>query len=343
MPVKNLLKYSAVVACIWFLVACSAKKSYTTDDMDLPEEFRVPDSSAKDLDSIILTRQEFFKDTVLKQLINDAIKNNFDLRTADNSIAINEAALKQSKAAHLPSLNLGLFNIERNWRSKNSRVSPESDYYDHKGTQPPENKYVSKSEFQNVAALDWELDIWGKLRNQTKAAATLYQQSFVAKRAIQTQLIATIAQDYYSVKMLDEQLEIAERNHEFRDSTLNMIELLYDSGEETALAVEQSEIQVLKAASLIIDLKNEKEILENNLRLLTGELPSEVRQRSGLSIEEDSTYSKASKLPLYLIQNRPDVSIARHDLTIANAEVGVTQAARYPNLNITLEGGTRRQ
>src|SRR5699024_915259 len=146
------------------------------------------------------------------------------------------------------------------------------------------------------------------------------------------------AEDYYTLLMLDEQLNVAEKNHRYRDSTLTMINLLYQSGEVSALAVQQSQTQVLDASSLISKLKEERTILENNLKLLVGELPGNVYRDFQLEVD-DSSYEEVKELPLYLIQNRPDVVVSQYGLIRANAQVGVTQAQRWPNLSITLNGG----
>src|SRR5699024_7133879 len=153
-----------------------------------------------------------------------------------------------------------------------------------------------------------------------------------------TQLVSTIAQDYYSLLMLDEQLDLAKKNHKFRDSTLSMIQLLYNSGEVTALAVQQSQTKVLEASTLISELKERRAIQENNLRLLTGELPGEIKRGITLSME-GVTYEEVKEIPLYLVQNRPDVLASQYQLTAANARVGVAQAQRLPNVSISLEGG----
>lgn len=118
-----------------------------------------------------------------------------------------------------------------------------------------------------------------------------------------------------------------------------MIKLLYNAGEVSALAVQQSETQTLEASALISELKEIREIQENNLHLLVGELPGGKVDRSAVVSLEDLPYEEVQELPLYLVQNRPDVQASRYGLTIANARVGVTQAQRLPNLTISLEGG----
>src|SRR5699024_5958301 len=140
---------------------------------------------------------------------------------ANKEIAINNQYYKQSKAAFWPKLNLNLLNIERDWSSKNSSSSPAEDWYDYKGKTPPENMYISGSEFSSTAALDWELDIWGKLRDKKRSARALYRQSYQARKAIQTEVVASVAEDYYTLLMLDAQLNVAKANYTYRDSTLS--------------------------------------------------------------------------------------------------------------------------
>lgn len=328
----------AVLSCVLLFAACKVSEQYTVKDMALPEAFRLPDSVAQDLDDAIIPWDRFFKDTVLLGLIDSAFTENFSIRTANKEIAINNQYYKESKAAFLPSFNLRLLNIEREWSSRNSGDSPEEAWYKEHGTTPPDNLFVSTTGYTSTAALDWEVDIWGKLKNQKRAASALYRQSFEARKAIQTEVVATIAEDYYRLLMLDEQLKVAKKNYNFRDSTLRMIQLLYKSGEVTALAVQQSRSQVLEASALIPDLEKQRAIQENKLRLLTGALPKSIRPTSTLS-SPDSSYNAVDSLPLYLVQNRPDVVMARYQLKAANANVGVTQAARYPNVTISLTGG----
>lgn len=324
--------------CFIAVISCGSKKDFSSATFDLPEAFQIPDSVGKNLDTMLIPRHKFFKDSVLRDLINTALSKNFDLRKSDKQLEINDALYKQSKAAFYPSLNLNMFTIERRWYSQNSRFSPSSRWYEHHGREPEDNLYLERIDNWSNVTLGWEADIWGKLRNQKKSALALYEQSHIARRALQTELIATVAEDYYTLLMLDEQLNVAEKNHRYRDSTLTMINLLYQSGEVSALAVQQSQTQVLDASSLISKLKEERTILENNLRLLVGELPGNVYRNFRLEVD-DSSYEEVKELPLYLVQNRPDVVVAQYGLVRANAEVGVTQAQRWPNLNISINGG----
>lgn len=337
---KDLKHIFLILLPVCFIVfwSCNVSRNYKQPHFDLPNEFRLPDSIKNSNATSTIQWQDFFRDTVLSKLIARAFENNFDLRTTDKEIAINKKLFEQSKAAFLPSFNLNLLNIEKNWRSSKNRTGPENKWYDSKNKDAATNMYLSKSEYSNVAALDWEVDIWGKLRDRKEMAAALYQQSYEVRKAIQTEIVSTIAEDYYTLLMLDEQLEVAKENFHYRDSTMKMIQLQYVAGEVSALAVQQSHTQVLEAAALIPKLERDRTVLENRLRLITGELPGTIDRDITLSAL-DTTFEEVQNIPLREVQNRPDVLMAQYDLIAANSRVGVTQKDRLPSLSISLDGG----
>src|SRR5690606_19316665 len=146
-----------------------------------------------------------------------------------------------------------------------------------------------------------------------EAAKAGYLQSYEAQKAFQTALITSISQNYYILLMLDEQLEVAKKNYNFRDSTLKMVELQFVSGEVTSLAVQQTRSQVLVAASLVPQLERRIAVHENELMLLTGRLPQRINRNNTLSaVRMDN--SSLDSVPLYFVQNRPDVLHAEYHL-----------------------------
>src|SRR5207253_1160189 len=109
-------------------------------------------------------------------------------------------------------------------------------------------QFLSTSHVEDYSAniaLSWEADIWGKIKNQKAAALAGYLQTEEAKKAIQTNIVAAVAQGYYNLLMLDAQLKIAQRNIALNDSTLRIIRLQYNAGQVTALAIQQAEAQQL--------------------------------------------------------------------------------------------------
>lgn len=328
-----------VIILVAVLSGCNNYKEYNYKDMKLSEEYLLPeDVDSVDLADTLIEWKDFFNDPDLVQLIDSAFQQNFNLRIVNKDIEIKNQYYKQSKLAFLPSINLNLLNVERDWNSRNSGSGPETDYYSAKNKSIPDDWFLNSASFSTTIALDWEIDIWGKFRKQKRAAAAYYQQSFEFRKALKTEMVATVAEDYYTLLMLDEQLKVAQRNYSLRDSTLKMIQLLYNSGEITASAIYQSKLQVLEAAALIPKLKRERAIQENNLSLIIGKLPDSITRGKDL-FKLITDYQMVEKLPLYLVQNRPDVKIARYELKAANENVGIAQVARYPNLSISLEGG----
>src|SRR5690625_914784 len=174
---KKTTRFIAIL-CILALASCGGGKEYTIEDMAIPSDYKLPDSVAKNLDSVYIPWQRFFKDTVLVRLIDSAFLNNFSIRQANKEIAINEQYYKKSKLAFLPSFNLNLLNIEREWTSKYSGDSPESAWYDNHNKTPTENMFVSGSEFSTSLTMDWEIGIWGKFRKQKTAAKAYFEQSY---------------------------------------------------------------------------------------------------------------------------------------------------------------------
>src|SRR5690606_14244673 len=181
------------------------------------------------------------------------------------------------------------------------------------------------SQYFSEINVSWELDIWGKIRRQKESALAEYLQTYEARKAVQTALVAAIADGYYNLLMLDEQLEVARRNLQLNDSTLHIVKLQRDAGEVTALAVQQTESQMLVAASLIPQLEQEVTVQENTLMALTGRMPRDV-VRSGRLDDFVTEDNLAAGVPLSMVANRPDVREAELALRSANAQVGVAQA-----------------
>ena len=331
---------SGALGLMVLLNACRVGKPYIRPQFDLPEEYVLQDS-AKNASKGIIPWKDFFHDSVLKKLIDTAVVQNFDMRKALKNVEIADQYYRQSKAAFLPSFSLDLLGISRQYRSKNFYSTPSSNWYEHKNESAPDVMFNYQSQFSNTVNMSWELDIWGKLRWQREDARARYLQTYEAQRVIQTGLIAAISDNYYSLLMLDEQLEVAKSSYNLRNSNLKMVELQYESGEVTALAVQQTRTQMLEAAALIPKLEEEIAVHQNGLLLLTGGLSGEIERAIHISaIDIDEEYNVLFDLPLSVVQNRPDVLMSELRLKSANAKAGVAQAYQYPNLTISLAGGT---
>lgn len=341
----NITVFLSVIGLATLGISCGANREYTPASIDVATEYRFADTLASvDTLSTDSTRtlgqipwREFFKDSMLLDLIDRAVANNMDMREAIANIEIANQMFLRSKAANLPDVQANLGRFVRGYNSKNYYGNPSGNYYGDKTA--PDNLYTNKVQHTSHIQVSWELDIWGKFRNKKEADLADYLKTQEAKKAVQTELVSEITKGYYQLLELDAKLEVAEANAKLNDSILRIIELQYQAGEVTSLAREQTEAQKLVAQGLIPQLERQVAIQENRLQFLTGENPGEVdrQQLEAYTKEEDSLLQVG--VPLQLLQYRPDVYAAELDLRRANAEVGVAQSYRYPSLNVDLTGG----
>lgn len=341
----NITVFLSIIGLATLGVSCGANREYTPVSLDVAAEYRFADTLAS-VDTLTTdsTRtlgqipwREFFKDSMLLDLIDRAVTNNMDMREAIANIEIANQIFLRSKAANLPEVQANLGQFVREYHSKNYYGNPAGNYYEDKSA--PDNLYTNKVQHTSHLQVSWEVDIWGKFRNKKEADLATYLKTQEAKKAVQTELVAEIAKGYYQLLELDAQLKVAETNAKLNDSILRIIELQYQAGEVTSLAREQTEAQKLVAQGLVPQLEKQVAIQENRLQFLTGENPKDIdrQQLEEYTKEEDSLLQVG--VPLELLQYRPDVYAAELDLRRANAEVGVAQSYRYPSLNIDLTGG----
>lgn len=322
---------------IVLLSSCKLGQKYQQPELNTTETFRggwEGDSTQMNLGDIVWS--DLFNDSVLIDLIDSALVNNFDMRIALKNIEIANRNLKINKLEYLPSIEANIGTINKQFRSNDFYASPSSKWYAEKGETAPQSLSTYQSQHSSGLEFSWELDIWGKIANQKDILKADWLNTQEARNAIQTKLIADVAMGYFNLLKLDAQIEVAKRNVNLNDSTLRMIQLQFEAGEITALALQQTESQRLIAASLVPDL--EKSILaqENALRMLIGEMPDRIIRAKSLNdkiINFDKKISLGS--PLDIIRNRPDIKSAEYDLIKANANVNVTQIMRYPQLSLS--------
>ena len=311
------------------LSACKVSKDIPAPKPNLPDTFRNA-SITKDTTSIAdLQWKSFFTEAALQKLIDSAIVKNYDMQIAVKNIEAARLLFKQVKWNYAPTADLSITaNTDR--PSNNSLTGLSLASYN-----------IGTNHIEDYSAnitLSWEADIWGRIRNQQKSAFAAYLQTNEAKKAIQTNLVASVSQGYYNLLMLDEQIAIAQSNVRLNDSTLRIIRLQYDAGQVTFLAVQQAGAQQQAAAELIPQFEQNIAIQENALRILTGELPDRVVRNSTLD-QVSFPGNLSAGVPSAIVSRRPDVKGYELALVIANSNVGINKAAMYPAFRITAEGG----
>lgn len=264
--------------------------------------------------------KNFLKNEPLVQLIDSALVYNFDLRRAKQNLSIAKLLLKQSEANFLPSVNgdLSIGYI----KPATATIIAQQDL--------PGN--IDFMDWRFGVTYGWEIDAWGKLKSQKKSALASYMNVENTNRLIQTELINAIAYNYYLLQTLDKKQEIIERTIENRKASIETIKALKVAGMATEVAVKQTEAQLYTAQSLLIDIKNQIEIVENSLSILLGKAPQNV-SRAPLETEISTTIPKLG-IPIQLLSNRPDILASEYNLISAFEQTNVARASFYPSLTI---------
>lgn len=260
--------------------------------------------------------KQLFTDPLLQSLIQEGIDNNLDLKIATTRIQQAEANFKQSRLAFLPTLN--------------ATASGEA-------IRPSVSQSVNTSIYQAYLGTSWEADIWGKLKGSKRAALATLLQSDAYKRAVQTQLIADIATNYYALMAYDEELKITTATLNNRKKDAETMKILKESDVVTGAAVVQSQANRFSVEVTIPDIEENIQKTENAISILLGKNP-DVIKRDSLN---NQTISPALKtgLPLQLLANRPDIQEAEFQFRNSFELVNVAKTYFYPTLTITAQGG----
>ena len=313
------MKKLIILYCIsaWVgLGACSVYKSYERPDMPVVDSlYRQAAATSADTTSIAsLSWRELFTDPKLQALIETGLQNNTDLNIARLKVTEAEATLMTSRLAYLPSIS---FEPSGTLRSVDGNAMTKS--------------------YDIAASVSWEVDIFGKLTNAKRGAKAALEQSEAYRQAVQTQLIATIANSYYSLLMLDAQLDISERTAANWGENVRAMKALKAAGDATELAVAQSEASKLSVDASIASLRQQIDQMENTLTALLGIAPQKI-DRTTIGEQRFPT-ELAAGVPLQLLQRRPDVRQSEAALAQAFYATNAARAAFYPSITLSGSAG----
>lgn len=307
--------------------ACRVSKDLPDQRPETPSAFR--NGNDTDTSSIAgIPWKSFFTDKVLQELIDSTLARNFDMQSALKNLEQSQLVLQQSKWNNVPVVGLNVTASTTNPSNNSLNGLTLGQFL---GTDHLEDYSANLS-------VSWEADIWGKIRNTNRLALASYLQSQEARKVLQTGLIAAVSQGYFNLLMLDAQLNIVEKNLTLNDSTVLIVQLQYEAGQVTYLAVQQAIAQRQLSAGLLPQLEQAIIIQENAIRFLSGQLPDKIDRNSLL---EDITFPSilSAGIPSEMISRRPDVKSSEFELMIANSRVGIAKAQMYPSLRITASGG----
>ena len=317
---KRIISYTVCgILLATTLNSCHIYKKYERPDMDVQGLFRdtvsVTDTLAADSLNIgDLPWTDIFTDPILQDLIRQGLENNSDLRTAMLQVESAQASFRAAQLAFLPSLNL-------------TPQGGVSSFDGSKGTWTY-NVPVSAS---------WEIDIFGRVLNSKRNAKAALMQSRAYQQAVRTQLIATIANGYYTLLMLDKQLAITEETALLWQQSVEMMKSMKEAGMTNEAAVAQSEANCHAIAASIPSLRQQIRETENSLATLLYKAPQTIERGNF----EDQVLPEILHVgvPVQMLANRPDVQSAELSLAAAYYSANIARSALYPNLVISGSAG----
>jgi len=304
--------------------ACSVTKTYKSPEVKTEGLYR--DQVAADTVSLAdMPWQSLFSDEKLKALIQKGLDQNVDLKNAIQNIAQAQATLKQSKLAYLPTLSANA-DYTRTKSSLSALNFPAGI-----------NINTLTDTYRLYLSTSWEADIWGKLSSTKRAALASYLGSDAARKAVQTQLIADIANNYFTLLSLDKQLVITEETLKNRVSSVETIKALKEGAVVTGAAVVQSEANLYATEVTIPDLKQSIRETENAISILLAQAPGPIDRGTmdGQVVPTDLSVG----LPLQLLHNRPDVEQAELAFRSSFENTNLARTYFYPSLTLTANGG----
>jgi NodT family efflux transporter outer membrane factor (OMF) lipoprotein len=298
------------------------------------ENTKTPEGYRNDLtDSVNTARikwKDFFSDPYLISLIDTALRRNQELNIILQDINIANNEVRARKGAYLPFVNIGAgagFD-------KSGRYTRQGAVDD--GLQIENGKQIPEvlPDYLLAANVSWEVDIWKKLRNARKSAVYSYLGTTAGKNFMVTNLVAEIANSFYELMALDNQLFIIKQNIEIQTNALEIVKLEKKAAKVTELAVRRFEAEVLKNRSRIPRVQQSIIEVENHINFLIGRFPQPIPRNSWTFIDlvPDSIHVG---VPSQLLLNRPDIKQAELDLAAAKLDVKVARTYFYPTLNIT--------
>ena len=258
--------------------------------------------------------RELFIDPHLQSLIELGLQNNTDYQSAELRVEEAQATLMSAKLAFLPAFAL-------------APQGTVSSFDAHKATQA----------YSLPVTASWELDVFGRMRNAKKQSKALYAQSQDYRQAVRTQLIAGIANTYYTLLMLDEQLAISRQTEEAWKETVASTRALMNAGMANESAVSQMEATYYQVQGSVLDLQKQISQTENSLALLLAETPRHYERGSLQQQQFPADFSVG--IPVQMLSGRPDVRSAERSLEAAFYGTNQARSAFYPSITLSGSAG----
>lgn len=306
------LIYILVVALVF--ISCSVHKNYESQPVNTSKLLR-PELNTDSLNrAVSLTWEDFYTDYRLQALIREGLENNSDYAIAKLNIDEAVATLGSAKGALFPSVSVGadgkLSSFDGSKTTKTFSFGP------------------------NVS---WEIDIFGKLSNSKKMAAATVEERMAYAQAVRTRLIATIAQYYYTLEMLDAQMKVTQETVKSWQEYVATQQALFNVAQSNRSTISQAEAAMLCAQTTEVSLMRSINEIENALCSLIGSQTGTIQR--GVFNDISLPEAFVSGIPVKMLVNRPDVRQAEAALKAAFYATNMAKSAFYPSLTLSGSAG----
>lgn len=310
-------RYIMLIVLALLFSSCKIGKKYTKIELDMPQyysEYSNDTSSFSDM-----KWWEIYADSNLINLIDSTLKNNKDMKIATAKVK-EIAALKRIDVANFfPQIN-------------------GSAYAQNEGLNYGGNDYGNDFEFGVKANISWELDLWGNLRWSKEKGVAEYLSTIEGQRALMMSLVAEVAENYFDLMALDNELRIVKQTLIAREEGVKLAKVRFEGGLTSETSYQQAQLEYAMTATLIPDLEKKITIKENEILKLAGTYPTVVER-----VKYHNNFILPDSIPLGLpsdlLERRPDVKMAEQKLIAANASVGVAYTNMFPRVALNTNVG----
>lgn len=306
-------KYILIIIGLLTFSSCKIGKEYTRMEMDMPGQYQ---EYANDTSCLADVKWwDIYADTNLINLINYTLENNKDMKIAVAKVKEMAAKKKINFADFFPKIN-------------------GSTYAQNEGLNYGGDTYKNDFEYGLKASVAWELDLWGNLRWANDMSIAEYLSSIEGQRALMMSLVAEVAENYFELIALDNELRIVKQTLISREEGVRLAKIRFEGGLTSETSFQQAQLEYAKTATMIPDLERKIAIKENEILQLSGTYPSLLER-----IDSQNNWVLPDSIPLGLpsdlLERRPDVRMAEQKLIAANASVGLSYTNMFPRLTLT--------
>lgn len=326
-------RYIAAIALSLVLAGCKAPMATVVKDEvkeNIPQNFNQQDQGETNNNSGTTPWRQFFTDPNLVALIETALKNNQELMITLQEIEIAKSGVLAKKGRLTPTVSAGIGAGVKKAGRYTSEGAGDATTEIEPGKEMPD----PLGNFEGGLMANWEVDIWKKLRTEKESAVAHYLSTVEGKNFILSNLIEEVADNYYELLALDNQLDIIQQYTKLQQRALEISKIQKEAAAATELAVKKFEAELAKSKASEFTIRQEITEKENEINALCGRFPQPIVRSKGdfMSMIPQTVYTG---IPSQLLANRPDIKQAELELKSSKLDVEAARKEFYPSLEIS--------